>query len=31
VMREKELKALLRNSYELVFAKLPQKIKTKLN
>jgi predicted DNA-binding protein (MmcQ/YjbR family) len=30
-MREKELRALLRNSYELVFAKLPKKIKAKLS
>jgi predicted DNA-binding protein (MmcQ/YjbR family) len=30
VMGEKELKALLRNSYDLVFEKLPKKIKSEL-
>jgi len=31
VLGEKELKTLLRNSYDLVFAKLPKKLKTELN
>jgi len=30
VLSEKELKALLRNSYDLVFAKLPKKVKAQL-
>ena len=30
-LREKELKALLRNSYDLVFEKLPKKKKTQLS
>jgi len=30
VMSERELKALLRNSYDLVFAKLPKKLKAEL-
>ena len=30
VMREKELKTLLRNSYDLVFGKLPKKVQAKL-
>ncbi len=31
VLSEKELKALLRNSHDLVFEKLPKKLKTELN
>ena len=31
VLSEKELKALLRNSYDLVLAKLPKKLKTQLS
>src|SRR5712692_7990589 len=30
-LREKELKSLLRNAYDLVFEKLPKKVKAKLN
>ena len=31
VMSDKELRALLRNSYDLVFEKLPRKLKSQLN